>query len=73
MRMRSNTMRTKKLRARTYLPGAAALVILGAGTAESAAARLHAMNVNVPDGSAVQVHYSGNDAPKVEVVPATTI
>lgn len=77
MRMRSSKMRTKKFQARKYLLGAAALAILGAGAAEAeaeaAAARLHTMNVNAPDGSIVQVQYSGEVAPKVEVVPADRV
>lgn len=77
MRMRSSKMRTKRFQARKYLLGAAALVILGAGAAEAeaeaAAARLHTMNVNAPDGSIVQVQYSGEVAPKVEVVPADRV
>ncbi|WP_260609978.1 hypothetical protein [Sphingomonas sp. IC081] len=75
MRMRSSKMRTTRFQARKYLLGAAALVILGAGAAEaeSAAARLHTMNVNAPDGSIVQVQYSGEVAPKVEVVPADRV
>lgn len=63
-------MPSKKFLAKKYLLGAAALAILGAGVAEAATARLHTMNVNAPDGSVVQVQYSGDVAPKVEVVPA---
>ena len=59
-----------RMPSKKYLLGAAALVILGAGVAEAATAELHTMNVNAPDGSVVQVQYSGDVAPKVEVVPA---
>jgi len=54
---------------RTYLFGAAALALLGAGIAEAATARLHTMNVDAPDGSQIQVRYFGDTAPQVEVVP----
>jgi hypothetical protein len=54
---------------RTYLFGAAALSLLGAGVAEAATARLHTMNVAAPDGSQIQVRYFGDTAPQVEVVP----
>ncbi|KMS52603.1 hypothetical protein V474_23905 [Novosphingobium barchaimii LL02] len=53
-----------------YLIGAAALALLGAGVAEAATARLHTMNVEAPDGSVVQVQYTGDVAPRVQVVPA---
>lgn len=54
---------------RTYLLGAAALALLGAGVAEAATARLHTMKVDAPDGSVVHVQYSGDVAPRVEIVP----
>lgn len=59
-----------RMPSKKYLLGAAALALLGAGVAEAATAQLHTMNVNAPDGSVVQVQYSGDVAPKVEVVPA---
>lgn len=58
-----------RMPSKRYLLGAAALALLGAGVAEAATAKLHTMNVNAPDGSVVQVQYSGDVAPKVEVVP----
>ncbi|WP_395330210.1 hypothetical protein WBP06_17255 [Novosphingobium sp. BL-8H] len=58
-----------RMPSKKYLLGAAALALLGAGVAEAATAKLHTMNVNAPDGSVVQVQYSGDVAPKVEVVP----
>jgi len=56
-----------------YLIGAAALAVLGAGVAEAATARLHTMNVDAPDGSVVRVQYTGDVAPRVQVVPADTM
>lgn len=58
-----------RMPSRTYLFGAAALALLGAGVAEAATARLHTMNVDAPDGSQIQVRYFGDTAPQVEVVP----
>lgn len=58
-----------RMPSRTYLFGAAALALLGAGVAEAATARLHTMNVAAPDGSQIQVRYFGDTAPQVEVVP----
>ncbi|TCM18799.1 hypothetical protein EDF56_104333 [Novosphingobium sp. PhB165] len=62
-----------RMPSKTCLFGAAALTLLGAGVAEAATAKLHTMNVNAPDGSVVQVQYSGDVAPKVEVVPADAV
>ncbi|WP_395392030.1 hypothetical protein WBP07_14285 [Novosphingobium sp. BL-8A] len=59
-----------RMPSKKYLLGAAALAVLGAGVAEAATAKLHTMNVNAPDGSVVQVQYSGDVAPRIEVVPA---
>ena len=56
---------------KTYLLGAAVIAVLGAGVAEAATAQLHTMNVDTPDGGVVHVQYSGDVAPKVEVVPAS--
>jgi hypothetical protein len=53
-----------------YLFGAAMLAVLGTGVAEAASATLHTMKVAAPDGSVVQVRYSGDVAPRVEVMPA---
>lgn len=53
-----------------YLFGAAMLAVLGAGVAEAATAKLHTMKVDAPDGTVVHVQYSGDVAPRVEVVPA---
>ena len=58
-----------RMPSRTYLFGAAALALLGAGVAEAGTARLHTMNVAAPDGSQIQVRYFGDTAPQVEVVP----
>lgn len=59
-----------RMLSKTYLFGAAALALLGAGVAEAATARLHTMNVDAPDASVVQVRYTGDVAPRVEIVPA---
>ena len=56
-----------------YLFAATALALLGAGVAEAATARLHTMKVDAPDGSVVHVQYSGDVAPRVEVVPAEAV
>ncbi|MBW8783985.1 MAG: hypothetical protein JF593_04995 [Novosphingobium sp.] len=49
------------------LAGAAALFV--AGAAEAATARLHRMNVALPEGGVVQVQYSGDVAPTVTLEP----
>lgn len=56
---------------RKYLLGAAALAVLGAGVAEAATAKLHSMKLDAPGGSVVEVQYTGDVAPRVEVVPAS--
>lgn len=66
-------MPSSKYLANKYLLSAAALVVLGAGVAEAATAKLHTMNVDAPDGLVVQVRYSGDVAPQVEVVPAEQV
>lgn len=58
---------------RKYLIGATALVALAAGVAEAASARLHTMKVNAPDGSVIHVAYTGDVAPKVDIVPADAL
>ncbi|MCJ2179263.1 hypothetical protein [Novosphingobium album (ex Hu et al. 2023)] len=58
---------------RKYLLGAAALAVLGAGVAEAATAKFHTMKLDAPDGSVVEVHYTGDVAPKVQVVPADQV
>src|SRR5262245_43928283 len=58
---------------RKYLLGAAVLAVLGAGVAEAATAKLHSMRVDAPDGSVVQVQYTGDVAPRVQVVPADAV
>lgn len=58
-----------RMPSKTYLLGAAALAVLGAGVAQAATAKLHTMNVSTPDGSVVQVQYAGDVAPRVEMVP----
>ena len=60
-----------RMLSKKYLIGAAALAVLGAGVAEAASARLNTMQVSAPDGSVVHVQYSGDVAPKVEVVPVS--
>lgn len=62
-----------RIPSRKYLIGAAILAVLGAGVAEAATAKLHTMNVNAPDGSVVQVRYTGDVAPRVEFVPADAV
>jgi hypothetical protein len=47
---------------------AAGGLALAAGTAY-AAGKLNTMNVTLPDGSVAQIHYEGNVAPRVAVVP----
>ncbi|KHK89510.1 hypothetical protein [Novosphingobium malaysiense] len=56
-----------------YLIGAAALTALGAGVAQAASAKLHTMNVDAPDGSVVEVQYTGDVAPRVHVVPVEAV
>lgn len=58
---------------RKYLLAAATLAVLGAGVAEAATAKLHTMKVDAPDGSVVQVQYTGDVAPRVQVVPADAL
>lgn len=58
---------------RKYLLGAAALAVLGVGVAEAATAKLHTMKVDAPDGSVVQVQYTGDVAPHIQVVPADAV
>ncbi|MCJ2188328.1 hypothetical protein [Novosphingobium beihaiensis] len=55
---------------RKYLLGAAALAVLGAGAAEAASAKLHTLKLDAADGSVVEVQYTGDVAPRVQVVPA---
>lgn len=57
---------------RKYLVGGAVLALLGAGVAQAATQQIHTMNLAAPDGSVVQVHYSGDVAPDVQIVPAAT-
>ena len=56
-----------------YLIGAAALTALGAGVAQAASAKLHSMQVDAPDGSVVEVQYTGDVAPRVHVVPVEAV
>lgn len=56
-----------------YLIAGAAIALLSAGVAEAATAKLHTMNVAAPDGSIVEVRYTGDVAPRVQVVPATSV
>jgi len=57
---------------RKYILGGAALALLGAGVAQAATAKLHTLQVNAPDGTVAEVHYTGDVAPQVQFVPATT-
>jgi hypothetical protein len=50
------------------LAGAAAL--LAGSAAVAATAKLHQMNVALPDGSVAQIEYAGDVAPKVTIAPA---
>ncbi|QGN54747.1 hypothetical protein [Novosphingobium sp. Gsoil 351] len=50
------------------LTGAAALLVCG--VAEAATAKLHKLNVALPDGSVAQVEYAGDVAPRVVVQAA---
>jgi hypothetical protein len=56
-----------KLRS-AVIAGAAALLFAGAAVA--ATAKLHTMQVNLPDGSVAQITYVGDVAPKVAIAPA---
>lgn len=58
---------------RKYLLGAAVLAVLGAGVAEAATAKLHTVKLDAPDGSVVEVQYTGDVAPKVQIVPADQV
>lgn len=62
-----------RIPSRKYLIGAAVLAALGAGVAEAASAKLHTMKVDAPDGSVVHVQYTGDVAPRVEILPADAI
>lgn len=50
-----------------FLAGAAALLVGSAAVA--ATAKLHHMNVRLPDGSVAQIEYVGDVAPKVTIAP----
>lgn len=58
---------------RKYLLGAAVLAVLGAGVAEAATAKLHTVKLDAPDGSVVEVQYTGDVAPRVQIVPADQV
>lgn len=62
-----------RIPSRKYLVGAALLAVLGAGVAEAASAKLHSMKIDAPDGSVVHVRYTGDVAPRVEIVPADSL
>ncbi|MDD3799679.1 MAG: hypothetical protein PHE36_10955 [Novosphingobium sp.] len=49
---------------------AGVVAMSAAGAAVAATAHIHTMKVDLPDGSVAQIHYTGDVAPKVEVVPA---
>lgn len=51
----------------TILAGGAALLV--AGTAATAADKLHTLQVALPDGSIAQIEYAGDTAPKLSVEP----
>lgn len=53
------------------MAGIASLVLAGAAIA--AKEKMHVMSVQLPDGSIEQVHYSGDVAPKIVMVPAAQI
>jgi len=57
---------------RKYILAGATFALLGAGVAQAATAKLHTMQVNAPNGEVVQVHYTGDVAPQVRLVPATS-
>ncbi len=50
------------------LAGAGSLVIAGSAAAESLPA--HTMTIQLPDGSIEEIHYTGDTAPQIDVVPA---
>ncbi|CDO37508.1 hypothetical protein [Novosphingobium sp. KN65.2] len=58
---------------RNCVIGAAILAVLGAGAAEAAAASLHTMKVDAPDGAVVHVQYTGDVVPRVEFVPVDQV
>lgn len=62
-----------RIPSRKYLIGAAVLAVLGAGVAEAASAKLHTMKIDAPDGSVVHVQYTGDVAPRVEILPADSV
>lgn len=62
-----------RIPSRKYLIGATALAVLGAGVAEAASAKLHTMKIDAPDGSVVHVQYTGDVAPRVEIMPADSV
>jgi len=57
---------------RTLLVAGAASLVL-AGAAIAASEKMHVMSVHLPDGSIEQVHYSGDVAPKIVMLPATQV
>jgi hypothetical protein len=48
-------------------------VLAVAGAAIAASEKMHVMSVRLPDGSIEQVHYSGDVAPKIVMVPAAPV
>ena len=52
---------------RTALIGGA-VAVAATGAAVAASEHIHMMKVNLPDGAVAQIHYTGDVAPKVEVV-----
>ncbi len=52
-----------------YCFAGAAVALLGAGVAQAATQKIHAMNVATPDGQVVEVRYTGDVAPQVQFVP----
>ncbi len=65
-------MRTKwKLPPTKYIVTGTALAVCATGAAEAASETLHHMKVAGPDGSQIEVAYTGDAAPRVEVVPAS--
>lgn len=54
------------------IAGAAAVALAGAAIAAKEA-NTHVLSIALPDGSIEQVHYSGDVAPKVVMVPAASI
>src|SRR4051794_37511136 len=57
---------------RTLLVAGAASLAL-AGAAIAAGENMHVMSVQLPDGSIEQVHYRGDVAPKIVMVPAAAV